>query len=264
MNTFFADKAARVMMLLLMFVAVIALAAYARLTFQQATYGVIGPTLISMSGTGEVMAIPDIGEFSFSVQAEAETAAAAQQQSGEAMNAVLAFLSEQGVAERDITTTGYNLFPRYRFEPRPCPPGSSWCPPGEQIQDGFTVTQTISVKVRNLDEAGMLLSGVGERGATNVSGLRFTVDDTVALEAEARSLAMVEAHTKAKAVADTLGLRIVRVTGFYEEDGRYQPMPYGMGGDMMVRSMEADFAGPSVPTGEQTITSRVTLTFEMQ
>ena len=109
MNTFFADKAARVMTLLLMFVGIVALVAYAQLTFQQASYGVTGPTLISMTGEGEVMAIPDIGTFSFSVEAEGETAAAAQQQSGEAVNAILGYLAEAGIAERDIKTTGYNL-----------------------------------------------------------------------------------------------------------------------------------------------------------
>ena len=60
------------------------------------------PATISVAGEGEVLAVPDIGEFSFSVEASADDVTVAQEESGTKVNAILAYLAEQGIAETDI------------------------------------------------------------------------------------------------------------------------------------------------------------------
>lgn len=261
MDRFFADAPARMLMLLVLFVAVVALVAYAQLAFTQARYVSGAPAIISVSGEGEVIAVPDVARFTFAVEAEGADASAAQSSSAEQMNEILTYLREQGLLEADIQTTGYNLYPRWRFEERVCPLGS-FCPPGEQVQDGFTVSQSVAVKVRNLDVAGQLLSGVGERGATNLSGLNFTIDDMSALQAEARALAIADAQAKAKVLADSLGVKVTRLVGFYEDEGGYMPMPYNVSMDKMAMSEAA--VTPDIPVGEQETVRRVTLTYEVQ
>jgi uncharacterized protein YggE len=261
MERFFAETHARIMGLLLLLVAIIALAAYAQLTFRQAQFVASGPTTISVSGEGEAIGIPDVAQFTFSVESVGQEAAAAQNASAEAMNAILAYLREQGVVETDIQTTGYNLYPNWRYEERVCPVGS-FCPPGERVQDGFTVSQSVAVKVRNLDVAGDLLSGVGQRGATNLSGLMFTVDDEDALQAAAQAEAIADAQAKAQVLADSLGVSLVRLVGFYEDQAGPYPVPYGMGGDMMMR--EEAVKAPELPAGESELVRRVTLTFEVE
>jgi uncharacterized protein YggE len=200
----------------------IALGSYASLNFERLKYVDTTPATISITGTGEVVAKPDIGKFTFSVQAEAADAATAQEESGTKVNEILGYLREEGgVAEDDVKTLSYNLSPRYRYEERVCAAGS-YCPPGERVQDGFSVSQTIEVKVRDTGAASGLLAGVGERGATNISGLDFTVDDMDALQDEAREMAIKDAQKKAVALSGQLGVRLVRLADYYEQRG-YQP-----------------------------------------
>lgn len=237
------------------------LAAYTQLTLREAKYGQYGATSISVQGEGEVMARPDIGTFSFSVMAEAEDAAGAQAQSAQSTNSILSYLEEVGIEEKDIKTSNYSLNPNYRYEERVCP-ANNYCPPGEPVIDGYEVTQTVEVKVRDLDQAGNLISGVGERGATNISGLSFTIDDESALKAEARADAIADAKAKAKVLADELGVRLVRVMSFYEDEG-YMPY-YGMGGDAMMAKSEMASPAPSLPVGENTTRSVVNITYEVR
>jgi hypothetical protein len=260
---FFASSSNRILAALLLLMVIIALGSYASLNFAKLTHVDPTPATISVSGEGEVFAVPDIGQFSFAVQAEGEDAAAAQEASGTVMNDIIAYLGEAGVAEEDIKTTGYNLYPRWTYEERICPVGS-YCPPGERVQDGFEVNQHVEVKVRDTDAAGQLIAGVGERGATNISSLQFTVDDDEAVQAEARAEAIADAQEKARELASQLGVRIVGIDGFYEESG--YGMPYAETRMMatMDSADEGGFGGASIPTGEQQTVVRVNVVYQVQ
>lgn len=240
---------------------VAALGAYTYLTIKQAKYTYTGPMMITVVGNGEVLAKPDIGQFNFGVQAEGANAGEAQTASAEAMNAILTALKEAGVAEADVKTTNYSLNPKYRYEERVCPFGT-YCPPGEQIIDGYEVMQNVTVKVRDLEKSGSLLTMVGELGATNVSGLSFTIDDDEALKAQARAMAIENAKAKAEQQAEDLGVEIVRMTGYWEDENQYSPFSgYGKGGDMV---MAEAAVSPDMPAGENEVLSRVNLTFEVR
>ncbi|HMA77874.1 MAG TPA: SIMPL domain-containing protein, partial [Candidatus Paceibacterota bacterium] len=228
--------------------ATLAVLAYAAFAYQQAKHWQTGPMIINVSGEGEVMARPDIGSFNFGVRAEAETAAAAQEQSATAMNDIIGYLAEAGVAEADIDTSNYTLNPRYRWVEEVCVPGTL-CRGGERVIDGYEVSQTVSVKVRDLEQSGALISGVGQRGATNVSSLQFTIDDPANLEAEARSLAIADAQAKAEVLAAELGVSIVEMTGFYEENQGRPIEPYLMARSEMAMDGMGGATAPSVPVG---------------
>lgn len=239
---------------------VASLGAYTKLTLREAKYGQYGATSITVRGEGEIMATPDIGTFSFSVMSEGADAATAQSASAEKINAILSYLEESGVEEKDIKTQNYYLNPKYRYEERVCPI-NTYCPPGEPILDGYTVTQSVEVKVRDLDAAGNLISGVGERGATNISQLQFTIDDESALRAEARAKAIEDARQKAEALAEDLDVSIVRFMSYYEEEA--YPY-YGYGGDAMMAREEAAMVSPKLPTGENATMVTVNVTFEVK
>ena len=205
MNNLFSTTPMRILGSLTVFMFLLALGSYSSLNFEKIQHLDDTPATISVTGEGEVFAVPDIGQFSFSVQAKADDAGEAQEQSGTAVNDIIAFLRESGVEEVDIKTTNYNLYPQYRWEEQLCLPGT-FCGSGERVQDGFEVSQTVQVKVRNTDDASAVITGVGERGATNISGLDFVIDDTDALEAEARAAAIVDAKAKAAVLTKDLGV----------------------------------------------------------
>ncbi len=245
--------------------AVVALLAYTYSTIKQTKYMYSGPTSISVTGLGEVFATPDIATFTFSVEAKEADAVMAQNKSGEIMDAILSYLKEAGVEEKDIKTEYYNLTPEYEYSQQVC---TQWgCPPQSKPKlIGYQVNQSVAVKVRDTKKAGELVSGVGDKGAMNVSGLSFTIDDEEALMAEAREKAIIDAKAKAKVLAENLGARLGRMNGYWEEQGGGYPMPYGIGGEMdMAKAENAVFARPAeLPIGENTITSRVNISYEIK
>jgi len=241
---------------------IFALAAYTQLTVKTARGTYTGEVTISVAGEGTVLARPDIGQFSFAVRAEGADAVEAQKKSAEAINAIIAYLGESGVEEKDIKTQNYNLNPKYRYEERACAL-NSYCPPGNPIIEGYEVFQNVSVKVRDLDAAGKLISGVGERGATDISSLQFTIDDESVLQAEARTKAITDAKAKAQVLAADLGMKIDHIVGFNEGGGNYYPVmekTYAMDSSAGVGGGIA----PSLPTGENEIQSNVTITYQLR
>lgn len=213
---------------------------------------------ISIQGEGEVVAVPDIAMFSFSVNSTSESVESAQEQSATAMNATLAYLKEKGVEDKDVKTTNYQVYPKYNQpvcenDSR----GNYSCQ--ESVIVGYDVSQSIEVKVRDTKKAGEILTGIGSRGVNNVSGLQFTIDDESSLKEEARSKAIIDAREKAQTLAKDLGVKLKRVTSFYEDSAPVY-MDGGYGGDMMVKATVA----PNTPVGENTIISKVTINYEIR
>jgi uncharacterized protein YggE len=240
---------------------IFALGSYAYINLKKVDFINPIPATISVTGTGEVMAVPDIGQFSFAVEAEGENATEAQEASGTKVNEIIAYLKDRGIEDKDIKTQNYNLYPKWRYEDRVCPVGS-FCQ-GERVQDGFTVNQSIMVKVRDTKIAGEVISGVGDLGATNISNLAFTTDDTEVLKAEARTLAIEDAKEKAKILANDLGVELVQLSSYYEENNRYEPY-YDNRMMAMEEGMGGDFAGPELPMGENGTMVRVNVTYQVK
>ncbi len=260
---FFGKQYVQVLMTLALVGAIAALSSYAYFTIKQAKGVYTGATSINVQGKGEIFAKPDIGTFSFSVLAEGADAKEAQTKSAEAINAILASLKESGVEEKDIKTENYYLNPKYSYDQKPCVYGG-FCPQSEPKLIGYEVTQSVTVKVRDLAKSGDLITLVGGKGATNISTLQFTIDDMTVIKAEARTKAIADAKKQAEKLASDLGVHIVRMTGFYEnENGGGYPMPMmdkAMGGAMS----EAVSVAPEMPTGENMVVSSVTITYEVK
>ena len=232
----------------------------------------------SVSGEGKVTAIPDVAQFSFSVTDEGGMdIGAVQTKNTETTNKVIEFLKSNGVESKDIKTVSYNVMPRYNSIS--CPiyymDSAIWisegaggvtgvarpdyiCPPSEIV--GYTVEQTVEVKVRDLDKVGDILSGVVENGANSTSQLYFTVDDRAQYENEARTMAMEQARDKAKTIAKVGGFRVGKLLSV--DEYFYGPGPYyaeAMGGGD-VKTTDS----PIIEPGSQEITITVNLRYEIK
>jgi uncharacterized protein YggE len=225
----------------------------------------INPTnTISVSGHGEVFAVPDTATFNFTVNETATDVATAQSKATTNANAIIAYLKGQGIAETDIQTTDYSVNPQYSYQQSACPNSGGvaiYCPPGKQTITGYEVSQTVSVKVHDTSKAGGLLSGVGSKGASNISGLSLTVSNQDVLTIQARDKAIQDAKAKADALAKSLGVSIVRIVGFSE--GGNGPVYYAKSSGAMAMDVAAAPA-PAIPTGQNKITDDVTITYEIQ
>lgn len=224
--------------------------------------GVTATNTITVNGEGEVFAVPDTAEFSVTVRETAKEVKDAQSTATKKGNDIIAYLKQGGVDEKDIKTVDYSVSPQYEWRQTACPQGG-YCPPGRQVMTGFQVSQTLNVKVRDTKKAGDLLSGVGSRGASEVSGLSFTVDDEDALKVAARDKAIAQAKGKAETLAESLGVSLVRVVGFNEGGGGPIYYAKGMGGVAMMDSASSPPI-PEIPVGQNKITSNVSVTYEIR
>jgi len=229
--------------------------------------GMAATNTITVSGHGEMVAVPDIATFTFAVVSNKATVADAQTDATAKANAATTYLKETGVAEKDIQTTDYSINPQYDYQNSVCPamaPGSAavYCAPGRQVLRGYEVRQTTTVKVRDTKKAGELLAGVGTKGATEVSGLNFTFDDPTAVEEEARDKAIDDAKEKAEALADALGVSLVRVVSFNENGGGAYPITMSYRADMAVQ--EAKAPAPEISVGQNKLVSDVSVTYEIR
>lgn len=221
----------------------------------------------SASGEGRVTAIPDTAQFSFGVTTEGgKDIAALQKQNTDKAKAAIAYVKAQGIEDKDITTTGYDISPRYGYvncaqstggivPPRPCESSSII---------GYTVSESVTVKARDFTKLGDLISGVAAKGANNVSGLTFTVHDKEAVENEARAKAVAQAKDKAEAFAKAGGFRLGRILSV-QESGSVPPIYYaknmvGLGAGAVAERA----AAPDIQPGSQEIISNVTLTYEIE
>lgn len=217
-------------------------------------------SIISVSGKGEVVAVPDIAIFNFSVEKESLFVADAQSEVARRTNDILGFLKKNGVAEKDIKTSSYNIYPRYEYQARGdngvLIPSSD----GKRYLSAYTVSQSVEVKVRVLADAGKLLSGIGELGATNVSGISFDFDKRNELVREARNKAIADARSEAEKLAKALGVRLVRIVS-YNEGGGY-PVYYAKA-DMSASGGSIQGEVP-IPVGEDKLVSQVTIAYEIK
>ncbi|MEK7213851.1 MAG: SIMPL domain-containing protein [Patescibacteria group bacterium] len=217
---------------------------------------------ISVNGKGESVSIPDIATFSFSVNEIGKTVAEAQSKATAKINNVLKSIKAGGVADNDIKTLSYSINPHYEYTQVTCTQYA--CPPGKSVLTGYDVSQTIEVKIRNLEKAGELFDTIGTAGIQTVNGLSFAIDDMDSVKAIARAEAIKDAKMKAQKIAKELGVKLVKVTSFYDSSDEliYPYAREGMGvADVMMT--KASIA-PEIPKGEQKVTARVTITYEIR
>lgn len=221
---------------------------------------------ISFSGEGKVFAVPDIAAVSFSIVTEAATSKAAQDANSAKSKKVVDFLNSQRIEEKDVKTTGYNVYPQYSY-PKPCPlsyprDGEIYpCVQDEQKISGYQVSQSFEVKVRDLEKTSAILDGLVTAGANQVNNLGFKIDNEEKLKEEARAKAIGDAKSKADKLKKQLGIRLGKIVNYNE--GGYYPTYFktevlsadGRGGDV---------SGPSVPAGENEIVVNVTLTYQIK
>lgn len=230
-------------------------------------YAGLGPYSISVEGTGEAFAIPDTAMFTYGITEEASTVEAAQRSVSEAQNEILEYLRSEGIGEKNIKTISYNIYPRYEFtsgEANICSP--EFCPPsgGERVLVGYEVSHMVEVKLQDVDTSGKFVQGVGQRGADNVSGVNFVVEDEDAVEALAKERAVENAKEKAEVLAEQLGVRLGKVVSFSEDDGGYykEYPAFDARGSMEVE-MDESFV-PQIPVGENKVISHVYVTYEIK
>ena len=138
----------------------------------------------------------------------------ARTRAAEAMQAIIDALQSNGVDEKDIQTQNFSIQPRYDYRN------------GEQILRGYMVANTVAVKIRDLDRAGDAIDDAAAAGgdAIRINSIQFTIEDTTALQEEARIEAMKNAETKAQILAEEAGITLGKPISIVESFGARPPV----------------------------------------
>jgi uncharacterized protein YggE len=206
---------------------------------------------VSVTGLGRVNLTPDRAMFTAGVQTVAPTLAAATQENGTRMTAILSALKAAGAAERDLRTTGLSIYP-------------------QQAQQGegrplrivaYQVSNSVTVTKDEPSAVGRLLEAAVNAGANSVSGIQFTVSDPTRGRDTGLQAAFADAKAKAELLARAAGRSIGRALAITEGGAPHQ-MPVPM---MRMRNQEMAMAA-SVPveSGTEDITFTVSVMFELQ
>ncbi len=219
------------------------------------------PATITVSGTGEFFAVPDTATFSFSVEKEGKTQKEASDAGATVINTIIdALKKDYGMSDtKDLKTTNLSISPKYEYS-APC--YGYKCPVSNPKISGYTFSQSVTVKVKDLDKAGEITAKLAEWGASNVYGPDFTLADEDAANGKARQDAIVDAKVKAATLAKQLGVKLGSIQSFSENGGGAYPMAYRADA-MMASGMEKSIA-PQMPTGENKYQSNVTIVYEIR
>jgi uncharacterized protein YggE len=200
---------------------------------------------ITVTGNGEVKIKPDIAYIVFGVTTTNTDLSAAQSENATKMTAVLDKLKSLGIAETDLQTVGYNVYPTYDKQ--------QGAPSGYSVQNGVRAT------VRDITKLGSTIDAAVAAGSNQVMGISFDLANRAQAMQQAREAAVNDARAKAeqyaKLINGTLGV-VLTVS-----ENASSPVF-----DTSARSAAPVAAGADTPiqTGEGSITLTVQISYEVK
>jgi len=210
---------------------------------------------ITIDGTGEVTAKPDMAIINSGVTTQGATAREALDANTTAMGELIAALKASGIEARDIQTSGFSVNPDYVYSEERDENGYTRPPK----VNGYQVVNTVTVAVRDLTDLGAILDKSVTVGANTISGVSFSVADPTELYNEARKAAFADARAKAELYATAAGSRLDELESISESQGFNTPQP-------AMYSMRADAAAAPVPVeaGELSFSINVSVQWELE
>lgn len=209
------------------------------------------PREMSIEATGSAFVTPDTARMSFGVTSTGADSKAVADSNTATMNALIEALKAEGVDAKDIQTASYSLNPHYDYTDA-----------GGSVENGYDVSQTVTVETKDLTKVGALIAKATAAGATSVNGVQFIVKDPEAAKDEARKDALEQLKNKTKSISEASGIHFGRVTNYYEYTVQDA---YPMDKGMYMEGMSADAVSvPTVEAGQTEVKISVSLTYRVR
>ena len=172
---------------------------------------------IWVTGLGTISLEPDLAVVTIGVEAQAETVAQARDAAATAMAAIVEAVKSHGLTDRDVQTRSFNIFPVYEYPEFVEFDRTT----RKQVLVGYRVSNTASIKIRDLDEVGPIIDDVADAGgdATRINGISFTVEDTKPFMTQLREDAVHDALAKAEQFASLTGVSVGQLVYISELGG---------------------------------------------
>jgi uncharacterized protein YggE len=207
---------------------------------------------LRVSAEGRVSAIPDTATVTIGVVSQGANPVDVKNMNNQKMNQIIAFIKQQGVDAKDITTTGFYASPKYNYSN------------GQNTIDGYQATQSVMVKISSIDKSQAQLEkvvdGAVNNGANEIQGVAFSFANPEKLRQLARKQAIEKAKEKAQELANEAGLslgKIINITDSINES--FNPVPLAMAN----YSGRSKSVAPNIEPGNQEVVENVVLIFNI-
>ena len=206
---------------------------------------------VSVTGTGRVTLVPDRFTFQVGVQTMGNTVDEAVSENNRRVASVIAALKKAGAPDKDIQTSGFNIWPQQDYQEGRMP----------RVL-GYQVHNNVTVRSEKIDQAGRLLGIAIGAGVNTSSGLQFQVSDPARGREQGLKAAFDDARAKATLLAQAAGRTLGRAI-VISEGVQHVPPPQPMARAM---AMEARVASADVPVqaGTEELSFTVSVTFELR
>jgi uncharacterized protein len=206
------------------------------------------PRRVTVSGNGQVSITPDTGMVTLGVEIQNADLGVAQTEAAERMDAVIAAMKANGIAEADITTANYNIWV-----------DRDWEKPSQDVR-GYHVSHSVTVKVRDIGNVGTIIEVGLEAGANSVQGIYFTVENPGDAVSQARERAVEDARAKAQDLARLTGVNLGQVVTINEHSYAY---PIHGAERSYYAEDSVGAVAPPINPGESTISVQVEIAWEL-
>lgn len=214
---------------------------------------VVPMNVINVTGKGEVKVTPDVAYLYIGVESNATTATAAQKKTAAVMSKLNTLLkNDWKIAAKDIETEQFYVSPNYAY-------GED---NGQTIKD-YGSTHVLKVTYRDLDKIGQLLDAASEAGANRIQNISFASENPDQYEEQAITKAMNSANKKAAAIAKAAGRTLGAATSI-SLDNADTPIVYAQYDRAEASSMAAEAPATAINPGEITISTFITVQYEMK
>lgn len=206
--------------------------------------------VITVAGLGEVYVVPDIGYINVGVRSQGATVTEAIAVNNDMAKSIQSSLSDQGIEEKDIQTSNFNVYQQYEYDYQ-----------GNPANTYYAVENTVYVTVRQIERMGEVLDAVARSGANTIYGVNFDVQDKTEALSTARKLAVQSAQVQAQELALAAGVELgdlISIDSSTSSTAPFYGYGYGLGG--------GGGGGESVPvaSGQISVSAQVLMTFSIK
>jgi uncharacterized protein YggE len=206
------------------------------------------PPVLVVTGSADVLAVPDEAVVRLGILKQAPVAQTAQEQANAAAQEILAAITKVGIAAKDIRTERLQLSPVYNSR------GS------DQKVVSYNATNAISIRLDNLALTGSVIDAGLKAGANQLNGVQFRLRNELPSRQEALKEAVQDARGKAQAMADALHVGLIEVLEASESGVSVAPRVESL--QFSARAAAASVETPVSP-GEIEIHANVTIRYRI-
>ena len=208
---------------------------------------------IHVTGSGSVTGEPDIATLNLGVSVEKETVEEAREAAASAMTAVIDSLKANDIAENDIQTENFSIYPQYDYTDE------------GRVLRGYRVNNTVSAKVRELESLSDIIDDATGAGGdiVVVNFIQFMIEDPTPLQAQARALAVKNAEAKAQTLAEASGVTLGKPITITETSRTAGP-PIAYAESAEFAADDGARSSTPIQAGELTVTINITVVYEIE